>query len=114
MNLKNKIKCWILGPKATEESYITYLRKCGVKIGKGVKIFRPFHTNIDAQNPHLLTIGNNVFIGEGATILGGSHIGDNVIIGAGSVVVKNISSNKLAVGNPAKEVKENLFDNSKI
>lgn len=104
MNLKNKIKCWILGPKATEESYITYLRKCGVKIGKGVKIFRPFHTNIDAQNPHLLIIGNNVFIGEGATILGGSHIGDNVIIGANSVVSGNVDSNSVYAGNPARKL----------
>ena len=104
MNLKNKIKCWILGPKATEESYITYLRKCGVKIGKGVKIFRPFHTNIDAQNPHLLTIGNNVFIGGGATILGGSHIGDNVIIGANSVVSGNVDSNSVYAGNPARKL----------
>lgn len=103
MNLKNKIKCWILGPKATEESYITYLRKCGVKIGKGVKIFRPFHTNIDAQNPHLLIIGNNVFIGGGATILGGSHIGDNVIIGANSVVSGNVDSNSVYAGNPARK-----------
>ena len=59
-------------------------------------------------------IGNNVDIGANVSIIGPVKIGDNVIIGAGSVVVKNISTNKIAVGNPAKEVKENLFDNSKI
>ena len=59
-------------------------------------------------------IGNNVDIGANVSIIARVKIGDNVIIGTGSVVVKNISSNKIAVGNPAKEVKENLFDNSKI
>lgn len=59
-------------------------------------------------------IGSNVDIGANVSIIGPVNIGDNVIIGAGSVVVKNISSNKIAVGNPAKKVKENLFDNSKI
>ena len=70
------------------------------------------HKVIDGRKAPI--IGNNVDIGANVSIIGPVNIGDNVIIGAGSVVVKNISSNKIAVGNPAKEVKENLFDNSKI
>ncbi|NBP00776.1 MAG: N-acetyltransferase [Proteobacteria bacterium] len=46
-------------------------------------------------------IGNNVRIGSNATILP-VKIGDNVIIGAGSVVTKDIPSNTIAKGNPAK------------
>jgi maltose O-acetyltransferase len=49
-------------------------------------------------------IGNNVFVGAQSVILPGVIIGDNVIIGAGSVVNKNIASDSLAVGNPAKIV----------
>lgn len=59
-------------------------------------------------------IGDNVDIGANVAIIGPVSVGDNVIIGAGSIVVKDISSNKIAVGNPAREVKNNLFDNSKI
>lgn len=51
------------------------------------------------------TIGNNVVIGAGATILGPVTIGDNVRIGAGSVVVKSVPPNSTVVGVPAKIVK---------
>ena len=47
-------------------------------------------------------IGNRVFIGAGSIVLPGVEIGDDVVIGAGSIVTKNIPSNSLAVGNPAK------------
>ena len=50
-------------------------------------------------------IGNNVNIGANACILGNITIGDNVIIGAGSVVVKDVLSNSVVAGNPAKVIK---------
>ena len=46
-------------------------------------------------------IGNNVRIGSNATILP-VNIGDNVVIGAGAVVTKDIPSNSIVKGNPAK------------
>ncbi len=49
-------------------------------------------------------IGNNVFLGWGATVLAGSTIGDNVIIGAGSVVVGKVECNSVYAGNPAKRI----------
>ena len=49
-------------------------------------------------------IGNNVFIGMNTTILKGVTIGDNVIIGAGSLVNKDIPSNSVVGGNPAKVI----------
>ena len=55
-------------------------------------------------NQRKTVIGNNVFIGGGATILGGSHIGDNVIIGANSVVSGNVDSNSVYAGNPARKL----------
>ena len=48
------------------------------------------------------TIGNNVFIGSGAKILGNINIGDNCKIGANSVVLKDVPSNSTAVGIPAR------------
>lgn len=47
-------------------------------------------------------IGNNCWIGGGAIIMPGVTIGDNVTIGAGSIVTKDVPSNTLAVGSPAK------------
>ena len=53
-----------------------------------------------------LTIGNNVWIGGGVTIIGGVTIGDNTIIGAGSVVTHDIPANVIAVGNPCHVLRE--------
>ncbi|MFT5758752.1 MAG: maltose O-acetyltransferase [Alteromonadaceae bacterium] len=50
-------------------------------------------------------IGDNVFIGWGTIILPGVTIGSNVVIGAGSLVNKDIPDNCVAVGNPAKTIK---------
>ena len=54
---------------------------------------------------HPITVGNNVWIGGGVTVISGVTIGDNVVIGAGSVVVKDIPSNVVAVGNPCRVIK---------
>ena len=52
-----------------------------------------------------IRVGNNVYIGAGATILPGVTIGDNCIIGAGAVVSKSIPDNSVAVGVPARRIK---------
>ena len=49
-------------------------------------------------------IGNNVFIGVNAIILKGVTIGDNVVIGAGSVVTRDVPSDSVVVGSPAKVI----------
>lgn len=53
-----------------------------------------------------ITVGNNVWIGAGSTILGGVTIGDNTVIGAGSVVTKDIPSGVVAVGVPCRVLRE--------
>lgn len=55
-----------------------------------------------------ICIGNNVWIGLNTIILKGVTIGDGAVIGAGAVVTKDIPSNCLAVGVPAKVVKSNI------
>lgn len=49
-----------------------------------------------------ITVGNNVWIGAGVQVMPGVTIGDNVVIGGGSVVVSDIQSNCVAVGNPCR------------
>lgn len=53
-----------------------------------------------------VSIGSNVFIGAYSIILPGVNVGDNVIVGAGSIVTHDIPSNSVALGSPAKVVKQ--------
>ena len=50
-------------------------------------------------------IGDNCYIGTGATILGPIHIGDNVTIAAGAVVTHDVPDNCTVAGVPAKIIK---------
>ena len=52
-----------------------------------------------------VTIGNDVWIGYGVTIIGPVNIGDGAIIGAGAVVVRDVPAYAVAVGVPAKVIK---------
>lgn len=52
-----------------------------------------------------ITIGNDVWIGAGSSILPGVTIGSNVVIGAGSVVTRDLPDNCLAVGNPCRIIR---------
>lgn len=58
-------------------------------------------------------IGNDVWIGQNATIMPGVHIGDGAIIGTNAVVASNIPAYSIGVGNPARVVKQR-FDNEMI
>ncbi len=55
-------------------------------------------------------IGNDVWIGQNATIMPGVHIGDGAIIGANSVVAKDIAPYSVAVGNPCRVIKKRFDD----
>ena len=81
-------------------------------IGPNVSIYTACHStdpverNTRREWAEPVTIGDNVWIGGSVTILPGVTIGDNVTIGAGSVVVSDIPSNSIAVGNPCKVIKK--------
>lgn len=55
-------------------------------------------------------IGNDVFIGARSIVLKGVKIGDRSIVGAGSVVTKEIPSDCIVAGNPAKIIKRMIID----
>ena len=52
-----------------------------------------------------IIIGNRVYCGVNVTILAGVTIGDDVVIGAGSLVCRDIPSNSVAAGVPAKVIR---------
>jgi len=70
----------------------------------GVWVVREKHPDIDVIRR--ITVGNNVFFGYGTIVMPGVTIGDNVVIGAGSVVTRSIPSNSVAVGVPARIIKD--------
>ena len=83
--------------------YVTLGERCF--IGHGVMfandMFRDGKPNADRNSWGRITVGNDVSIGSGATILAVS-ICDGVVIGAGSVVTKSITEKGVYAGNPAK------------
>lgn len=146
-SLKNRVaklgKSVVQGHRASTDAYVAHLKNIGVKMGDDVVIFSPGRTNIDEQNPHLLSfgshvamtgpvtilthdysvgvtkvwthgeilgsqkpvsIGSNVFLGWGCTVLPGTTIGDNCIVGAGSVVSGNVEGGSVWGGVPGKRI----------
>ena len=57
-----------------------------------------------------VSIGDNVWIGEGVAVLPGAKIGDGCIIGAHAVVKGEIPPYTVAVGAPAKAIKKYNFE----
>lgn len=53
-----------------------------------------------------ITIGDNVWLGGGVIVCPGVTIGENTVVGAGSVVTRDLPSNVVAVGTPARVVRE--------
>ncbi|WP_351225956.1 sugar O-acetyltransferase [Streptomyces sp. NPDC002133] len=81
------------------------------QIGPNVQLLTPTHPvepeprrdKLEAARP--ITIGDNVWLGGGAIVCPGVTIGDNAVIGAGAVVTKDVPANVVAVGNPARPVR---------
>ncbi|HWM36865.1 MAG TPA: sugar O-acetyltransferase [Streptomyces sp.] len=94
---------------ALDVAAITIGEDC--QIGPGVQLLTPTHPvepqprrdKLEAALP--IVIGNNVWLGGGAIVLPGVTIGDNTVIGAGAVVTKDVPADVVAVGNPARPVR---------
>ena len=83
-----------------------------VQIGPNVQLLTPTHP-LEAQprrdkweSAAPITIGDNVWLGGGVIVCPGVTIGANTVVGAGSVVVHDLPANVLAVGSPARVVRE--------
>lgn len=80
-------------------------------IGPNVSIYTACHSTVPSERNTRqewalpVTIGHNCWIGGSVTILPGVTIGHNCTIGAGSVVVRDIPSGSIAVGNPCRVVR---------
>jgi acetyltransferase-like isoleucine patch superfamily enzyme len=86
-------------------------RNAKIMTSDGHPIFQNGVRINDAKN---IVIEDDVWIADNVTILKGVTIGSGSVIGINSTVVKSISKNTVAVGNPAKVVKENIKWEDKI
>jgi maltose O-acetyltransferase len=87
-----------------------------VQIGPNVQLLTPVHpveplprrNKLESAKP--ISIGNSVSVNSvwlgGAIVFPGVSVGDNTVVGAGAVVTKDLPANVLAVGNPARPVRE--------
>lgn len=115
-------KCHILGGRFCSLSvgivfliggnhYLKGVSTSPLDVGFIVKdIFGTVHPNLSPlpklrHNHRQVIIGNDVWIGQTVTIMGGVKIGNGAVIGANAVVAKDIPPYAIAVGNPARVVK---------
>lgn len=118
--------------KADSESYIRYLRKLGMRIGNHCIIYEPRMTVIDITRPWLISIGDNVKITIGVTILthgydwsvlknlygdvlgssGKVHIGNNVFIGMNTTILKGVTIGDNVIIGANSLVNKSIPDNT--
>lgn len=95
---------------ALDVAQITIGADC--QIGPNVQLLTPTHpVEAQARRDKLeggepITIGDNVWLGGGVIVLPGVSIGDNTVVGAGAVVTKDLPADVVAVGNPARVIRE--------
>lgn len=107
-----------LGPRSFVNFNAVFLDVARITIGADVQIgpnvqlltathpveAEPRRAKWEAAQP--ITIGDNVWLGGGVIVLAGVTIGENTVVGAGAVVTKDLPANVIAVGNPARVVRE--------
>ena len=129
---KDEEKLILFGDRVQINDYVHISAMSGIEIGDDVLIASHvyisdnshgyYNENGDSpkippsQRKYLISkvkIGNNVWLGEGVIVLPGVEIGDGCIIGAHSVVNKTLPKGVIAVGSPAKIIKEYDFKQQK-
>lgn len=96
----------VIGLKAEFDSGFVLMHPVGViinsKVQGGANIVLESGVVIGDEKGVSPVLGNNIFVGAGAKIIGGVTLGDFAKVGANAVVVKDVPENATAVGIPAK------------
>lgn len=82
------------------------------KIGENCSILQQvtIGNNLNKSRNDVAQIGDSVFIGAGAKIIGPVKIGDRVTIGANSVVTRDVPSGYTVVGSPARAINKEIIN----
>lgn len=123
-----------MGPKASSQDYVNYLRSNGMVIGNNTVIYSPNNCVIDQTRPWMIEIGDNVSITTGVTILTHGYdwsvfkgiygdvlgsasrvkIGNNVFIGMNSTILKGVTIGNNVVIGANSLINKNVPDNSVV
>lgn len=106
--------CCVIGRGADFGPGLVLVHSLGVVINSAVKggenVVIEHQVTIGAEKGSVPRIGDNVFIGAGAKILGGVTIGAGAKIGANAVVVDDVPAGATVVGIPARVVKREIAE----
>lgn len=94
-----------IGDSLLTGKWVTITDNSHGETDKSTLEMRPQERPITSKGP--VVIGNNVWIGDKATILPGVTIGDGAVIAANAVVTKDVPAYSVVGGNPAKVIKRN-------
>lgn len=102
-------KCYL----SAKENGISITVDKNTSFSRNVKIMTSDGHNVIQDSRRInpaksIAIGEHVWIADGGTVLKGGGVGDHSIIGLHSVVTRVIGSHKVAVGNPAVEIKDGV------
>lgn len=117
ITIRHFILCRLYGMNIHKSARISYGAKLDKTNPKGVQIGEESYiasgaimfTHDFSRSIHKDTqIGKRCFIGANAIIMCGVTIGDEVIVGSGAIVTKDVPSNCIVAGNPARILKEGI------
>ncbi len=83
-----------------------------VQIGPNVQLLTATHPlepeprRAKWEGARPITIGDNVWLGGGVIVCPGVTIGENTVVGAGAIVIRDLPANVVAVGNPARIIRQ--------
>lgn len=98
----------VFGPGLSIAHYGTIVVNSSAKVGKNCRLQEGVNIGSTSGNHKAPQLGDNVFIGTGAKIIGDISIADDVVIGANAVVVKSITEKGVTYGGiPAKKISSN-------
>lgn len=103
----------VFGPGLSIAHYGTIVVNSNAKIGKNCRIQEGVTIGATNGEKDAPCIGDNVFIGSGAKIIGNIKIANDIAIGAGSVVINNFEEKGITIaGIPAKKISNNSSRNN--
>jgi serine O-acetyltransferase len=110
--LFNKLITWfggcVIGRGADFGPGFVLIHAVGVVINTNVQggshVYLEHQVTIGAEKGMAPVLGNHIFVGAGAKILGPVKVGDQVRVGANAVVLEDVPDNATCVGVPAKNI----------
>ncbi|MGN9812135.1 sugar O-acetyltransferase [Micromonospora sp. BQ11] len=107
-----------IGPRSFVNYQAVFLDVAAITIGADVQIgpnvqlltathpVEPEPRRAKWESARPITLADNVWLGGGVIVLAGVTVGENTVVGAGAVVTKDLPPNVVAVGNPARPVRQ--------